>query len=167
MPEMTISQALRLAKKLKGQISVLRTRAAVSVSHRKDSPPAFEFDDLYRKLEGVSSELSSIEGRIIATNASTFVEHSGTKITLAHAVRILADLKGQIAWLNTLSVRSRDTTSESDIEYRAGVHQTVITEWTCHLPEALRAEKVDALQAEFDALNDVVERINGSKVLGA
>lgn len=161
MSQMTISQALRRAKKLKGLISENLQRAQAGVSYRADSEPAFKFPTSMEKAGEARRELIEIEGRLAATNVATTVEFEGKAISLALAVRILQDLKAQIAWYRALPVRPQEDSSEESHDYSPeGRLIPVSVKWKCDLPEARRAEAVDGLQDRFDRLNDLVENRN-------
>lgn len=168
MSEMTISQALRQIKKVKGQLSESLSRAQANVSHKESAVPAFQFSVCMGKADGARRQLVDLEARIAVTNATTKIVHGDQTMTLVRAVRRLQELKAQIAWLRGLSVRSQGRTVEKELEY-GGVdgHRNVDVPWTCYLPEAEKAEQVDAAQQEFDALNDAVERANHATALVA
>jgi hypothetical protein len=162
MAEMNISQALKYASKLKKQISDARTRAAGSLNHQYGEETAFSFNEMLEKADNLSYELAALQGKLAEANAKSTVEYKGNRITLAHAVRILQELKGRIAWLTSLpSLKTEKTTSTDSVWNDATdkyIQKTVVT--ICNLPEAKRAELVDALQEEFDSLNGTVESAN-------
>jgi len=167
MPELTISQALRNAARLKGKLAEYRTRAAASVTYREDSKPAYDFTSMVAKAESAKNELVALESRVAITNALTHVEHGGKQITLVQAVKILQELKGELAWLKTLPVRAAGTTQENEVVYMDDEHVTQKVPMVCDLPEAQRADRVDEVQAAFDALNDLVEKKNHETPLHA
>ena len=162
MAEVTISQALRYASKLKNKISDARSRAAGSLNHKVGEPTAFSFPDMLGKADSLSCELAALQGKLASVNASNTVEYKGVLITLSHAVRVLQELKGRIAWLKGLPVQQAEkiisTERVWDDVTDKYINQTTTT--LCHLPEANRAELVDALQEEFDYLNGAIESIN-------
>jgi hypothetical protein len=161
MSEMTISQALRQSKKIKGQLAKLQSRASAAVSYQKTQLPAFNFGVCLEEHLVASGQLVELGTRIELTNAATRIDWEGKKISLSQAIRILNDLKSKIAWLGTLPVRTQEITSEQEVAYLAGQHTTVSIEWKCELPEAARVKLVDETQAKFDRLNDIVETANG------
>jgi hypothetical protein len=156
----TIAQALRHAKKLKGRIDEARTRAAAAVQFFADSPPAFDFDAQEKRASDASDELADLQGKLGVANATNFVDHGGTIITLAHAVRLLQELKSRIAWLRALQTKPAAQTVQAETIYMAGGHQTVARAVECKLPEATKGDRVDALQDRFDTLNAAVEALN-------
>lgn len=161
MSEMTISQALRHIKKVKGQLSENLSRAQANISHKESAIPAFQFSACMEKADAARKQLVDLEARVAVTNATTKIVHDGKPMTLVRAVRQLQELKARIAWLRGLSVRAQARTTEQELEYHgAQGHVNVDVPWTCHLPEADKAEMVDAAQQEFDALNDAVEKAN-------
>lgn len=158
MSEMTLSQALRHSKKLKGKIAELTARATQSVSYKASTPPAFKFSSVMESLESSKAELVGLETRIALTNARTVVDADGRKMSVIEAVRRLQELKSAIGFLKSLPVRSHEDTKESEREYGSPV--AIDTPWKCDMPEASRALKVDEVQSVFDRINDAVERIN-------
>jgi hypothetical protein len=162
MTEVTISQALRYTSKLKNQISDARSRAAGSLNHKAGEATAFSFTEMLTKTEALSSELAALQGKLASVNASNVVEYKGSPITLSHAVRVLQELKGRIAWLKGLPVLQTESTVTTERTWDdvndKYINQTSIM--ICCLPEAKRAELVDALQDEFDSLNGAVELAN-------
>lgn len=165
MAELTISQGLRQAKKLKGQLAELQVRASSNVSYRQDTKPAFDFRETLERMAEVRASLVELESRIAIANATTTISLGGDSTPLVYAVRILQELKGTIAWYKGLPCRAQETTHEDDWDYDGDKRTKTRTAWTCSLPEAERAAKVESLQAEFDAVNDLVERANHSTVL--
>jgi hypothetical protein len=159
---MTISQGLRRIKKLQGQVAELRTRAAASVSHKSNEEPAFSFGACVEQSVAFVSELTTLKTAIAGANATTKLEFEGTAIPLAWAVRMLSELKAEIAWLRGLDVKAQEHTIETtrEFNYETSKHGTVETKWTCHLPQAKRAERIEALQNRFDKLNELVEQKN-------
>lgn len=167
MQELTISQALRKVKKLKGQIAECRTRAESAVSFVATKPPAFEFSDVFSEMGTLQKELTNLEARLSVTNATTKIDYDGKTMTLFHAVRHLQEMKGTIAWMRGLPVRAHEKTFEDNLVWSGADHKNMPIEWTCKLPEAIRSTLVSKLQDGFDSLNEVVERANHSTVLSS
>lgn len=161
MTSLTISQGLRQASKLKGQLAELQTRASAAVTYKASAKPAFDFGATVEKLESVRAELTQLETRIALANAKATVTFDGAEMPLTQAVRTLQELKGTIAWIKTVPSRAQAETTEEEWTYDDDMKRvkTVVT-WKCDLPEAARAERAEALQAKFDALNDLVEQVN-------
>ena len=167
MSELTISQALRNAARLKGKLAEYRARAASSVTYRALSKPAYNFDSTLKQIESARSELIVLESRIAITNSLTKVEFGGKEITLVQAVKLLQEFKGELAWLKGLNVRASEKTHDNEVVYLKGEHTTQQVDVTCDLPEAKRADRVDEVQSSFDALNDLVEKKNHETPLRA
>jgi hypothetical protein len=167
MSDLTISQALRNAARLKGKLAEYRTRAAASVTYRALSKPAYNFDETVKRAESARNELIVLESRLAITNAMTRVEHLGKAITLVQAVKLLQEYKGELAWLKGLSVRASSQTHENEVVYVKGEHTTQQVDVTCDLPEAVRSDRMDEVQSAFDALNDIVEKKNHETPLHA
>lgn len=161
--KMTISQALRKIKKLKGQLSEYKTRCHTSVSWSKK--PAFDFNESLKLFKETQEELIKLEASLAITNASTNVDFAGRKITLSEATRRLQELKGLISWFDTLPVRDHRETTEQERMFVEDKYVTSNVEYICELPRQQQAEAVEKMQAEFDELNDSVETINHRTVL--
>lgn len=161
MSEMTIAQALRYVKKLKGRIDEARKRAADHVSHAQAETPAFDFNEQLDRATKASDELAKIQGQLAAANAATVVNYGGENITLSHAVRLLQELRSRIAWVKALSVKGQTHVTELvQVMVPGQGYGHVQRPMQCHLPEASRAAMVERLQDQFDALNAAVEEKN-------
>lgn len=164
MSEMTLSQGLRHAKKLKGQLAELQSRASTCVSYKDGQKPAFSFGQTLEKLDKVRSDLIEVETRIAITNAMTKIDYPVGRlqgVTMTFMVRTLQELKGHMTWLRSLPVRAQENTTEDEYGYdEDGKRIRVHSSWKCDMPEAKRAERLEAIQADFDRLNDEVEKKN-------
>jgi hypothetical protein len=167
MSEVTISQALRYASKLKSQISEARSRAASSLSHKKDEETAFSFSEMLERADNLSYDLAKLQGKLAVANATAIVKYNEQDITLSHAIRILQELKGRIAWVKALPSLATEivVTYESDYDELQSKYVRQKIETCCSLPEAKKAALADHLQEEFDALNGAVETINQTVTL--
>jgi len=162
MSELTIAQALRFASKLKNQVSDARARAVSSLNHKKDDQTAFDFSEMLEKADSASYELASLHGKLAIVNATNTVQYKGNSISLSHAIRILQELKGRIAWVKALTVAATENYKVAETTWSETAEKYVngSAEMVCHLPEAKRVALVDSLQDEFDSLNGAVEMIN-------
>jgi hypothetical protein len=172
MDNQTISQTLRRVAKLKGKMAELQARAAGAVTHKYGDDPAFSFTDTMVELDATRRELMNLQVAVAITNARTFTNYinpvnPANSFTLTGAIAYLQELKGQITWLRTLAVRAQKSTQEETREFddETTRYKKITVQWLCDLPEAERAKRIDALQNEFDSLNDAVERINHSTQL--
>lgn len=176
LTKLTISQALRYAAKLKNQVAEYRQRAVSSVSHQVDQPTAFDFDEVFGAVQQTSFDLSRVKAAIAETNAVTkitfksllFPVSSGERtISLTEAVAYLQEIKGLIAWIKTLPTQAAEritsTSRVFDFEADKYINKEVVT--LCHLPEASRANTIEALQDEFDLVNGLVESKNQTTYL--
>jgi hypothetical protein len=162
MTELSISQVLRYASKLKNQISEARTRAQRSLNHQKDQSTAFDFYEMFNKANSLSDELAALQGKLASANANNTVDYKGNKITLGHAVRILEELKGRISWIKGLNSLDMCETKSSEKVWDETSDKYVLKETitVCALPEADKADRCERLQEEFDLLNGAVESAN-------
>ncbi len=162
MNKLNISQALRYASKLKNQISETRTRAFGSLNHEAGEPTAFSFNEMLEKSEKLSDELANLQGKLAVANAINTINYKEETLTLAHAVKILQELKGRIAWLKSLPCLANESVTTTDSQWDDDSSKYIKQQITtlCCLPEADRAELVDNLQEEFDSLNGAIEAMN-------
>jgi hypothetical protein len=166
MNKLTISQALRRVKKLKGKLSELRARGTKSVTFQEGKRPAFSFSSCLEDTQAVRKELIVLETQIAFTNAATTLEWRGELMALAFAIRTLAEYKSEIAWLKSLPVRAEETTEEETWEYDEEAKRVKkITRFTCHLTEDTQVNLMDEIQDNFDALNSLVESMNHQTLL--
>lgn len=165
MKELTIAQALRRVKDLKGKVAKHNTNASMNVTHKTKNSPAFAFGAEAEAAAVAVEEMIDLQTRIAVANAKTMVDVAGKTRVLSWCTKKLAEIKGAIAWYASLGIRAQDKTTEEELEWvhQAGSgpeHVRVSTEYTCHLPEAARAACIQKLETEFAELNDVVETIN-------
>lgn len=163
--ELTIAQALRRVKDIKGKVAKHVANAQGSVTHKTKDAPAYAWGDEMRSAETLVEEMIDLQTRIGIANATTSFDYEGKTRTLLWCTKKLAEIKGAIALTENFSVKAHDKTSEEEFEYVRKedgtlAHAKVSTEWTCHLPEAQRANRVRLLQEKFAALNDLVETTN-------
>lgn len=161
--KITIAQALRRVKKLKGQIAEHTLRAAQSVSYEKGKTPAFRFETEVTALRAAQTEMLDLQSRVAVANAKATVKDGDNTITHAEAIRRLQEMKGEIAFLKSLLIRN-ETIKTRDQEYDEAsgryVNRTVETTFVSDLSEQDRDQQVRALQDRFEALNNVVEDHN-------
>ncbi len=167
MSNLTIAQGLRQKSKLKGQLAELQLRAYSCVAYKATDKPAFSFNETVAKLDLIRDDLTHLETEIAIANAQATVPVSGMTIPLALAVRKLQELKGLIAWYRGLPCRAQVDTKEEEWGFEGSNRVHTYTDWKCDLAEADRAAKVETLQAEFDSLNDSVERVNHATLLSS
>jgi hypothetical protein len=168
MADIALSQALRRIKKLKGMLAEQLEYAAAAVTWQPGKEPAFQFNACLEKANVYRHELTKLEADVAYTNATQTFIFVPTKETysIAFAIRTLAELKSQIAWLKGLNVRTQDTMNEENWEYdEEGKRVRVVKTFKCAFIEARRVELAAKLQNEFDELNDSVERVNHQTTL--
>lgn len=163
--EMTISQALRRVKKLKGLLAEHQSRAKLGVSYLESNVPSFRFCDEIVKMEEVTVELISLESRIAVANANNTVTEESVPITLSMAIRTLQEIKGQISFYQSLVLKSGiEKTRENnwDDVLEKQVIRLVEVKYVSDLSEVDRDSKVKSLQDRFERLNNLVENANHS-----
>lgn len=160
--ELTIAQALRRIKDIKGRVAKHGHNAQASVTHRADNSPAYVFSAEWEKATALVDEMIDLQTRVSIANSRAMVDWEGKTRTLTWCTKKLAEIKGAIAWHEGLTVRAQEKTTEETYEWAQAqnARARVVVEYTCHLPEQKRDERVRALQDKFNELNDVVERMN-------
>ncbi|OGL74154.1 hypothetical protein A3E39_04205 [Candidatus Uhrbacteria bacterium RIFCSPHIGHO2_12_FULL_60_25] len=164
MSNLTISQGLRLVKKLKGQLAEVTGRAQGAVSFDVKSKPVFPFADQVRQRDEARERLVTLEAAVARANATTEVTFGGRAMTLAEAIRRLQELKGDIGFFQGLTIREGTVRQGSEYEWDTAlqrqVSRPVEVTYETSLKEVDRVAKVQALRDEFDGLNDAVETAN-------
>jgi hypothetical protein len=162
MTTMTISQGIRYAAKLKKKISDARDRALSSITHKSVQETAFKFDDMFDLSSSLISQLSKLQGKLSEANSFNTVQYKNDTISLSHAIKILQEIKGQIAWVKSLPSLQTYVVKTVEREWNSKEEEyvNIPVEMICHLPEANKADVVDELQEQFDMLNSAVETVN-------
>lgn len=163
--ELTISQALRKIKDLKGKIARHSQNATSNVTHKTKDQPAYVFGAEWEKAAVLVDEMLDLQTRVAIANAKTTIDYEGKTRTLVWCTKKLAEIKGAITWHTALHVRAQEKTTEEELEWvqRAGSgpeHVRVAVEFTCHLPEAEKSARIQAFETKFVELNDLVETMN-------
>lgn len=163
MSNMTIAQALRRVKKLKGSIAEHSSRAVMGVSYMEGKEPAFRFDSEMKILAEEKSEMVDLESRIAVANANNSVLHDGKQISLSKAIRLLQEMKGDLAFMKSLNIRT-DTVREREQNWDDNKATYVYTykevKYMSDLSEHDRDAAVKVLQNSFEELNNSVEDAN-------
>jgi hypothetical protein len=173
MSKMTISQAIRRVKDLKGKIAKHQTHAAGSVSYAVKEPPAYAFMAELENAATLGKELLVLQTAIARANATTTINWQAqndqpgsveSDVSLTWAVKRLEEIKGSIKWYEGLIVAAQPESVTESWEYQNADDDLkrvrIEKQMRCDLPEAKRNEVVQKLQDEFNKLNDVVETAN-------
>jgi cysteinyl-tRNA synthetase len=161
MTKLTISQALRTVKSLKGRIGELKGRAAQAVSHEKGTEPAFAFSDLRKDIAAAKEKLIGLETAVAVANALARIDAEGRTMTLAEAIRRLQELKDDLTFFQGLELREGVQSAggyEWDELARSRVQRE--REFVSALKERERVAEIDRLRDCFERLNNVVEQAN-------
>jgi hypothetical protein len=161
--KMTIAQALRRIKKLKGQIAEHEQRAKVGVSYDVTKVPSFRYQEAVEAMTAIQDEMVGLESRVAIANAKSTVQYDGTEVTMAFAIRTLQELKGRIAFLKGLNLRNetvKDRTNDWDDVEMKHIARVTETTFKSDLSEKDRDQQVKALQDRFEVLNNAVEDAN-------
>ncbi len=161
--KMTIAQALRRIKKLKGQIAEHEQRAKVGVSYDQTKAPAFRFKEAVDAMFAIQDEVVALEARVAVANATGTITDGDKELSLALAIRTLQELKGRIAFLKGLHLRNevvKDRTNDWDDTEMKHISRVTETTFVSDLSEKDRDAQVKALQDRFEVLNNAVEDVN-------
>lgn len=161
--KLTIAQALRRIKKTKGLIAENQQRATLGVSYDATKVPAFKFADAVTTMFALQDEMVLLEARVAMANAVATVQDGGEVVPMARAVRTLQELKGRIAFLKGLHLRSetvKDRQTEWDDAEMKNITRVTETVFVSDLSEKDRDQQVKALQDRFEVLNNAVEDAN-------
>jgi hypothetical protein len=165
--ELTINQALRRRSVLKGDIKSWAERALESnVNLANSTPSPYKCSACLVSYKESVTELTVIETRIAITNALVKIKWEDKDIPLALAVRMLANLKSEIAFMKTVPVLNskevKRIETKSNFDRKSGdfidVEKEVID--TCMIDRLEMQSFIDAKQKTFDDLNGVVESAN-------
>src|SRR5208337_1489027 len=162
MSELSITDALTRVKTLKGQIGQLRARATACVVHDNRVEPAYVFGACTEKADAAVAEMVRLQTAIAVKNASVHIDWEGASMPMAHAIRLKDELVAEIAWLDGLPVVAQPEVESEEWGYDAEMKRVkIVKKTTCHLPEAKRNERKDAVQARLVALHSAINRSNG------
>ncbi|MGH9919437.1 MAG: hypothetical protein ACRD6W_11305 [Nitrososphaerales archaeon] len=166
---MTASQALRQIKDLKGKLAAHQEHAQGAVSYEDMKKPAFDFKSECEGVEKVRHELLRLQTMLAVSNATTEIEWKGKKVLIAWATRALEEIKGEKSWIDSLRVLEQDVTMQDNVQTRVvgGAYQQINEpkKFLCALPRAEQFKRSQALQEEFNRLNDLVETSNHQTIL--
>lgn len=163
MTNMTIAQAIRRVKRLKGQMAELSRRARDVVSYREDRKPAFDYAETRDALALVREELVGLSAKISIANARTKIRVEGKELVLTEAVKLLQELRAEIDHLKTFHIRTdAERSPEAVLDETTGryAHTYHEVKWVSAVSEPERAELMQALYDRFELINDAVEGAN-------
>lgn len=163
MENMTIAQALRKVKQLKGLIAESEQRAKAGVSYNTEKMPAFSYADSVKDMISYQDEMIVLEAKIAVANATNFLTFGDKKISLALAIRTMQEVKGRISFYRSLTLRNevvKDRSQEWDDVEMKHINRVVETTYRSDLSEKERDAEVKLLQSKFDTINNMVENAN-------
>jgi hypothetical protein len=179
MKKMTISQALRRRKKLKGEISTQAQRVQASLTYNKEDAPAFPFSEAQKAHRSAKIELIELETSVAEANAKTKLDWKGRSVSLAWVLRVLSELKDDInryeGYRHYGLLKEREVTVTNKVWDEQNVIATpqangrvlqervmkeVSTTTVSNVTIKECEDKVTQLKDEFDKLNDLLETAN-------
>ncbi len=171
MPQMTISQALRRVKKLKGQIADDSNRAALSNVYMKRDAPSYDTAELLVSVARDRAELVRTSAAIAQANATNTIKSGEGETTLAEAIRVLQEIKGEISWFKSLKVtKQHSAVQRIQVNPDAGYGKEPVfaqEEICCVVTEGEAHAMVRKLQDQFDKTNDLIETANHQVTISA
>lgn len=158
---LTISQAMRVLKRLRGELAIAQQRMPASSSWQKGKEPEYKFGEITGERDRLSREVTSLHSRILRTNAATRLQDGDEEIYVSEAILRLAEIKGEISLLSGLNLRRGEVEREPVLNYHGDVvvNQPPLV-FESAMSERERDEKVKELKAHFEHLNDEVEKAN-------
>jgi hypothetical protein len=161
--QMTISQALRRIKKLKGEIAEHSSHATSSSSWTTETPATYNFQTEVEAMQACKCEMVGLESRVAVANANTTVAVDGQTITLSSLIRTLQEIKGEIAFYKGLNLRCGVEKKRENEWDDTSVRMVTKTHEVVHaaaLTEQQRNEICKKLQDKFEDLNNKLENAN-------
>lgn len=172
MAQITISQALRRIKKLKGELAEYKQRTETAVVHDEKKAPAFSFEDSWEGYVATKAKLVCLEAGVAEANATTRItlDHSVPSLkgigrddvacSLSLIIRLLQEMRAEIALLQGLHSRVDKTEVETSTDFGLDETGEISTTYLCHMTQAERAEAVKKEQDAFEYLNNLLETAN-------
>lgn len=161
--DMNISERIRQIAGLKGRIAELERRLLSCAIWQNDEQPDFDFNEVYEQYEKAKAEMAESKGILANQNASVMILCSGKTISLAQAIALLQEIKGQIAFLDKVSTnRSKETQQQTEWDSGLGRHVNKTVEIKNHsaLSAQEKVDMIEELRSKFAHLNSLVEAAN-------
>ena len=167
--QLTIAQALRKIKKLKGNADTLLNRAKAVVTFDTSRVPEFNFQETSDELFNIQNLLVKLESQVAFANATTKIKNiDNSDVTISYAIRSLQEMKGRISFFNSLVIRNEvEKTSETVYDEINRKYVQINSERVFKSPLTLKMREalVKALQDDFEELNNRVEAANHRTLL--
>lgn len=110
----TISDALRRIKALKGELHKWRGHLIDSANYNTQHPPVFSFEECREKYNRASKELVSLQAGVQVANATSTISLEGKEVPLCWAICFLSELKSRISVLESMKTHETRERSEAD-----------------------------------------------------
>ena len=165
MENITLSEALRRIKALKGDIARWSKILPESNTWEEDRAPTYSLPEVLQKLDEAVAELIVLKTALASANAScSLQEASGESLSLTGAVTRLSELKSRMALLEALpTYSSHSALTGSRVEHSgASGYLTVRFALNCSMTTRERDDQLQKLRDEFAALNARLEAANNS-----
>ena len=156
---LTIARGLRRAKQLKGRVAELSSRLSGTTSWKDGDKPDFTFEETLEEHDKAVAELVNLRTDIARANAVGTIAFEGETIVLTKAIRLQDELKGRITLFKGFDLRQGSDRVHTGYDDRSRAVYEVVTHeavWT----ERDRAEKIEALRARLETLNELLEEAN-------
>lgn len=162
---LTIAQALRKIKKLKGEIGIETQRAHSSISYVEGAVPDYNFKDSTNKRASLVEELLNLEEKVAVANAITKITfNDGVSLTLSGLIRRMQEIKSSISFYEALVLRKPEEISEYvyDDNMNKNVVVKKVVQWKSDISVVEKDAAVKELKDRFDNLNNILETMNHS-----
>ncbi len=156
----SVAKALRLRKALKGEVAELGRRAEGCVSWQDGKDKDFDFATVNGQRKEKIQSLVRLEAALARANVNATLSWQGRDISLAEAIRTLAELKSEVTFVGSLQLQrgpQKVATGEYDPNHRP-VFATV--QWTAAYTEPERVALLAELRGQCEALNEALEEAN-------
>ena len=157
----TKAKVLRQIKSLKGQISTLTRRANEVCSWEKGKEPEFKFSEVLAEKQRLSAELVHLKSALAESNAVGKIVFEDKEISVQEAIDFLAELKGEISFWESLSVKNETETEYKRVLGREGIENVEVARvFISAITEVEKAQSMARLREKVESLNDVLEAHN-------
>lgn len=184
--QLSIAQGLREVKKLKGELGKQKGRVQNALVYVKGEEPPFAFTEAMEKLNAARRSLIKISTEIAVSNAVTAIavgSDQTNKITIAQALREMAEIKDEISWHKGFFNLQKEKETKTEREVATGEVELIsqgpnrqiqrpikkIVEITTisNITIAESAARIEELQERFEKINIAVEQANHSTQIEA
>jgi hypothetical protein len=141
---MKLSQALKLKKRMIGEINTIKNQIAKNNSHLSVNKPSYDAADLYIKWQEKLNKYIELKTLIIIANNP-----------IQQLIFKLAEIKSTISFLNDLSIE----TGVRNNYFNAAASNSMV-EYKSEIDDIMRDSLVKDLEKEIEHIQDQLDRFN-------